>query len=139
MKKFITWAVVALLCVVSLVSCTSTLRQGADLAPAIVQFSATFEGVCGVWGLIRERYPQIRESAILLRDLGGLDDDTWAAFGWIDQNAPRMDRWLGLVCEAEAGAQNAHVIAREKAGVDWNQVGSAILKVTTFALQSGLL
>lgn len=123
---------------VALSGCAGTVPQP-NVTPGLSQFSGTFEGVCDVWSKIRLKYPQIRESAILLRDLGGVDDDTWASFVWIDQNAKKLDGWLSLICEARAGANNAHVIAAEKASVDWNQVGSAVLKVAAFALSSGVL
>jgi hypothetical protein len=108
-------------------------------APLLEQFSDTFEGVCNVWSKIRDKYPQLRESAILLREVGGIDDETWQSFVWIDQNAKKLDGWLALVCEARAGANNAHVIAAERASVDWNQVGASVLKVAAFALSNGIL
>lgn len=131
--------ILAILVIVLTVSaCTTTGTQPAT-GIGLSQFSSTFESVCNVWSKIRLKYPDLRESAILLRDLGGVDDDTWESFVWIDQNAKKLDGWLLLICEAKAGANNAHVIAAEKASVDWNQVGAAVLKVAAFALSSGVL
>lgn len=132
--------VLAILAIVlSLSACAVAPPPTAVPPDAVSQFAGTFEGVCKVWETIRAKYPQLKESAILVREVGGIDDETWEAFVWIDANAQKLDRWLALICEARGGANNAHVIAREKGSVDWNAVGANVLKVAAFALSSGVL
>jgi hypothetical protein len=121
---------VVCLLVALLIGCASTVP---------VPYSKTLEGVCQVWEKIRDKYPEIRQSAILLRELGGIDDGTWEAIVWVDEHAQELDGWLALVCAARSGEANAHVVARERSSVDWDQVGSAVLKTAAFALSKGLL
>lgn len=124
-------APLAVLCLVILSACASGLQQ----IPAVDQFANTFEGVCALWQKIREHYPQIKEAAILLHELGGIDEETWTAVAEVGRDAPKYDRWMQLLCDAQAGAANGHVIAAEKASVDWDRVGSVVLKAAVFAME----
>jgi hypothetical protein len=105
----------------------------------IEKFAGTFEQVCEFWRRVKAVYPQAKAAAITARELGAIDDKTWAAFQRIDEDAPKLDRWLALICERNAGAANEAAIAREREGVDWNAVGENVLRVAVFAMQSGLL
>jgi hypothetical protein len=140
--KMVRLKAIALFVILTLVlsvptGCAST--GGGTAGDVLQQFAGTLEQVCHFWRVVKPYYPQARTLAIELHDAGKIDAELWQAFVYIDQNAGKLDRWLALVCERNAGASNEAVIAKEKSGVDWNAVGENVLKVAVFAVQSGLL